>query len=508
MPSAGCSADSGRLAAFTDVRGHTTTFAHAADRMTITRPDDSFTEVIFQAETGLVAAVNYSDRGRYTFDYDYDSRKKERYTMVKTPSGLVRETWSSPDNGYIRTAINGTVTEEKRFTASGRVVEITDESGRTTRKEYNEWGKETKVVYPDGSQTTTVYDNTLHQPLQKTDERGMVTRYAYDEAGLLIRRTEAADTSSERVTEYTYDDDGNLVETVQPGSPSRVTTMTYDEAGNLTSVTDPEGGCTRFTEHDAMGNVLTRIDPRGEQWTYTYDPAGHLTAVTDPLGQTTRYEYDARGNKTREIDPDNTETRYAYDRQGNLIRQTKVIDPADESQNQVTTYEYNFAGDLTQMTDPEGVVTTYAYDSRGRLVRTTDGAGNQTALAYAASGTDCSSCAGSSDQPARIDYPTFARTMWPLGTPFIFLHLRFCAPRLSCNRVTGIRADRFLCCGFFADMVFYGKHFFSNGTVVREDYIQAAGRDTGLIPGVAARPQGRIRPEIRLRFVDEQETLS
>ncbi|MFW6297873.1 MAG: hypothetical protein ACOC03_05145, partial [Desulfosalsimonas sp.] len=55
-------ADSGRLASFTDVRGHTTTFSHAADRMTVTRPDDSFTEVIFQAETGLVAAVNYSDR--------------------------------------------------------------------------------------------------------------------------------------------------------------------------------------------------------------------------------------------------------------------------------------------------------------------------------------------------------------------------------------------------------------------------------------------------------------
>jgi len=31
------------------------------------------------------------------------------------------------------------------------------------------------------------------------------------------------------------------------------------------SITDPEGGITRFTDHDAMGNVLTKEDARGKQ---------------------------------------------------------------------------------------------------------------------------------------------------------------------------------------------------------------------------------------------------
>ena len=43
----------------------------------------------------------------------------------------------------------------------------------------------------------------------------------------------------------------------------------YDSLGNMTSITDPEGNITRFTSHDSMGNVLTKVDARDKTWTYT-----------------------------------------------------------------------------------------------------------------------------------------------------------------------------------------------------------------------------------------------
>ena len=84
----------------------------------------------------------------------------------------------------------------------------------------------------------------------------------------LIRKTEAVGTGLERVTEYTYDEDGNLLTTkrlANANTAEALTVMTYDALENLISITDPEGGLTRFTSHDAMGNVLTKIDARGKQ---------------------------------------------------------------------------------------------------------------------------------------------------------------------------------------------------------------------------------------------------
>ena len=76
-----------------------------------------------------------------------------------------------------------------------------------------------------------------------------------------------------------------------------LTQLSYDDLGNLTSITDPEGGITRFTSHDAMGNVLTKIDARGKQWNYEYDAAGQLKKVIDPLDNATELFYDEDGQK-------------------------------------------------------------------------------------------------------------------------------------------------------------------------------------------------------------------
>ena len=398
------------LVSVTDARGNETRYEHTDRGLAITYPDNGEKQINWDREIGVITSITYSDKGTYEFAYDYSSRKKERYTMIKAPSGMVKEIWYSPEQGYAKTAINGEIVEQKKFRDEGRTVLITDENKETTRKEYNEWGRLTRVLYPDGTEEITRYDNDLHKPVRKIDERGIVMKYQYDSAGNRIRKTEAAGTTDERVTEYTYDADGNLTETRIIGPPDIVTTMTYDEYGNMTSITDPEDGYVEFKDHDITGNPQTKIDARQKEWSYAYDAAGNLTSVTDPMEHTTSYAYDAAGNKIRETPPgDGAEILYEYDTRGNMTKQTVVMDPADGSMNLVTRYEFTPDGKLAQMTGPEGNVTRYEYDTRGRLVKRIDAAGNETALQYSSGASGCSTCSGSAGQPTTIAYPTFEK---------------------------------------------------------------------------------------------------
>jgi len=398
------------LVSVTDVRGHITHYDRSGSSLTITHPNGGSKEISWDPEIGVISSLSYSDFGIYTFGYDYNSRKKERYVMIKSPSGMVKEIWYSPENGYSKTAINGDIIQEKEFRDDGRMVLITDKNGHTTRKEYNEWHQVTRIVHPDGTQESTQYDNTLHKPIRKTDARGIVTAYQHDEAGKLIRKTEAAGSLDERVTTYTYDADGNLTETRVLGTPDAVTSMSYDDAGNMTRITGPEGGVVRLTRHDTMGNVLTKIDARGEKWEYTYDSAGELTAVIDPMGRKTVYTYDAARNKISETRPDETTTRYSYDTRGNMTKKTVIIDPADESQNLVTEFAFTFDDKLARKTDPEGNATLYQYDSRGRLTKAIDPEGNETAMQYGGE-SGCTTCGASADQPSTIIYPTYEKEL-------------------------------------------------------------------------------------------------
>lgn len=293
---------------------------------------------------------------------------------------------------------------------------FTDEAGRITRYEYDEWLNLTRTVYPDGSEVSSEYEHTYNRKISETDENGVVTRYQYDAAGNLTQKTEAEGTAEERIIDYTYNTDGNLLTITrrgQGGNPDAITEMTYDAVGNLTSVTDPQGGITQFTEHDAMGNVLKKIDARGKTWLYEYDDAGRLTRVTDPLSHATEMFYDAVGNKIREVDPEGRERQFEYDSRNNMIQSTVLVDPADETKNLVTRFEYDAEWRLLKQIDPEGKEVLYTYDADGRLAATTDGAGNVISMEYAEGEAGCASCGagtGAADQPSRIVYPTFEKT--------------------------------------------------------------------------------------------------
>ena len=367
---------------------------------------DNVTNIAYDSY-GNVASVTDKDGVGSFYEFAYDEGKQESYARVRTTSGMIKEVWFDKDGDTKQVNINGRTV--KKIAKDGRNLIITDERGNITKKYYDEWDNLTKVVYPDGATVTTEYNLGFNKPLRVTDERGVITEYTYDNNGNITRKTEAKGTGSERVTEYTYDANGNQLTAKMLGDANTaeaITTMEYDASGNMTSLTDPEGNITRLTAYDSLGNVLTKIDARGKQWSYTYDDDGRLKTATDPLNNAIQFFYDELGNKIREVDAESLETTFEYDHKNMLIKRTDALGNA-------TLFDYNSDGKLIKQTDPEGKLVRYEYDNEGREVKTIDGNGNEVAMEYYDSvGGGCPSCAGSSgnSKPSRIIYPTFTKT--------------------------------------------------------------------------------------------------
>ena len=384
----------GLLSGVTDVLGNATSFSYdAQSRLTGYVAPLGHERTITYTSDG-VASVTAPGGRSYEFQYNYDDEKQEYYSYIKDSTGRVKEVWADQYGNAIRVDLNGETIKKVAFTYNLsnyaiRKEQITDGVGNVTLKAYDEWQNLTQLTYPDGSVVTWQYDHNINKPVNKTDERGIVTLYVYDSVGNLTNKTEAAGTASERVTQYVYDSAGNLLTATLKGSggtPDAVTAYTYDALGNKITATDPDGNTTNYT-YDLMGNMLTREDPRGKVWTYAYDLAGRPLSMTDPLGNVTSMERDALGKKIKEIGPDGAETAYQYDDQGNV---TQVTDPLGNT----SLFTYNF-DNICLRTDPEGKTTTIrGYDLDGRLASQTDGNGNSTVYEYYDATVSCSSCSG------------------------------------------------------------------------------------------------------------------
>ena len=398
----------GRLTSVTDAAGGITRFEYDGQgRIDKNIDPENYASTITYDKYAHVSAVNDAAGRGYRFEYDMNEGTKETYVRITTPGGAIREIWYNRDGEPTRVDLNGRTVE--KIARDGRDLIITDEKGRATRKNYDEWDNLTRVLYPDGTFVSYEYEHTFSRRTRETDENGIDTAYVYDDIGNMTRKIEAVGTVDERITEYTYDSDGNLLTTTRladADTAAAETVMAYDALGNVISITDPEGGLTRFTGHDIMGNVLTKEDARGKLWQYVFDAAGRLKEAIDPLDQNTQIFYDKKGNKVREVDPQNRETLFEYDQHGNLLRRTDPLGNA-------TVFTYNADGKLLSQTDAEGKMVRYEYDADSRLVKTVDGNGNEIVMEYdEVSGAGCSSCSGgggTKDQPARIIYPTFEK---------------------------------------------------------------------------------------------------
>ena len=253
----------------------------------------------------------------------------------------------------------------------GKVSSATDEKGRKTSYDYDNFGNLVKISYPDGTTETFTYDHEGNN-LTATDRLGRTVTMTYDKVGNLLSKTYP---NGAQVT-YSYDNNYNLVS--ETSASGGTTYYEYDKIGRNTAITDALGNRTSFA-YNSKSQLESMTDAKGNVYTYSYDNNGNRIKTTYPDGSSVSSVYDARGRVTSQTDQHGYKTKYAYDGGDRLTSVTDVL-------GNVTRYTYDEVGNLTSVTDANGNVTRYSYDDFGRVVKTTNALGNTSEVTYDESG--------------------------------------------------------------------------------------------------------------------------
>lgn len=302
------------------------------------------------------------------------------------------------------------------YDAFDRLSQVTDPRGSNTWFAYNARGQILRITHQDNSFALAAY-NTDGTLASTTDELNHTTSYSYD----YFKRLTSSVNPLHQTTTINYtrwstsssyfhtaafpfittlpsgkqthlDCDWDFRKTIVRQAPGTAddayTYLYYDAVGDLTSIKDPRGNVTTF-DYDARYRRISKTDPApfaSQVTRWDYDATGNMTKVTRPNSsyattsydamnrvtdtygfgnEHTHFQFDSAGNVTQLVDPKNATYAFAYDV---LNRKTSETYPPDiAGLSRTETWHYNFAGALDQYKNPANQTQTLTYDSRNRL---------------------------------------------------------------------------------------------------------------------------------------------
>ena len=443
---------------------------------------------------GVVTQLAYNSAGDLTSSATPDGNGSEVATTTYAYNGDGEQTSTILPDGNLSGANAGNYTTVTAYNADGEQTSVTEAGGtgatvtpRTTSYGYDADGNQTAntsvrgyststtfnaddeatlVANPDGNATLTCYDGTGNV-VQHVASAGVASNgltpascpgsypagytdrlapdaiiSTYDADGRVTATTNPAPAvqSAAQTTTYTYDGNGNLIETIASsasnasGASEDTTFDTYNAAGEMASETtgygttaasttsycyDPDGGRTAVVSPDGNTpgtapcqasspwavNSSSNTAQAAYQTTYSYDSAKEQVSVTSPAttaapnGATTTSTYDPARNMLTSTDPDGVTTTYTYTP---LNLATSVSYSASAAHS--ASYSYDADGSKTGMTDATGT-SSYSYDPFGELTSSTNGAGQATGYSYNGDG-----------QTTGITYPLPATATWASST--------------------------------------------------------------------------------------------
>ncbi len=339
--------------------GSRTSQTFTPDSRPQTRTDGRGVTTSFTYDNALnIQQVNYGDAFQHSFDFDdrgnlltvqdqtgtilqeFDSQNQ----LVRRIDGSGNEVRYEYDENGNRTAIiSSSGTTEYFYDAQDRVVRIVETPTSTTPStylfEYGPEGRNTRTEFPDGSVESRLYDvngrvatievkdagnsaisrfDYLYyangQVRSVTEIDGTVTEYTYDDLGQIATAVRTKAGVSISVTEYFYDDVGNIVREINDGVE---TVRTYSPDNQLQ--TEQIGGVTRQYAYDGAGNLIRVEEDGAPIQTYEWDNAGRLvrSVIQQDVEITTEYVYDWSGLLVSKTVNGET-TEFIYDRSKRL----------------------------------------------------------------------------------------------------------------------------------------------------------------------------------------------
>jgi RHS repeat-associated protein len=345
----------------------------------------------FDAATGKTLRA-IDGRGKIT-RYRYDGQELPIETILPEGNRL-QQSYDSSYNliqschvakGVTGTCPAGSLKSVTTYNATwNKVASVAGPGGQVTNLTYDAKGNVTKQEEPlvGGSRPTTLYAyNARGQLTQKTDPSGRVTTYTYDETGKKTLLKEQVDPTGLNITvEYTYDAVGNRITLKDPRL--NTTTMAYDAARRMVRQVSPVPAVSQpqpISEwsYDDDGRLIEVRQALGAGFLrqkHTYTATGTLATVsawaTTVTATTpkTLHEYDAADRLIRLTDREGRITAFTYLADGRIEKETRGVGTADVLDNTIYTYTDN--GQPLTVTDGKQNRTTYQYDGFDRLRKT------------------------------------------------------------------------------------------------------------------------------------------
>ncbi len=290
----------------------------------------------------------------------------------------------------------GNITTTYTYDQQGNLSSVTDAEGHLTLYVYDDMGRVMSTDSPDTGITLYNYDSTGNLRFKTRNDN--TTEYQYDILGRLTHIIYSDSTRNVDITydsgsgsnllgrvssvsdpsgllEYSYDPNGNVVmETRTINMVTFVTEYDYDDAGNLRSITYPTGHTIEYTA-DVVDPALIDgviLDPSGINQTLasgiSYKPFGPVDAMILGNGITVSKTFDKSYQLLSLSSGTVLDRSYTPDNVGNI---EIITDNLDSTRNQNFDYD-----DLYRLTDASGIYGTiaYTYDNVGnRLSRVQTG---------------------------------------------------------------------------------------------------------------------------------------
>jgi YD repeat-containing protein len=285
-------------------------------------------------------------------EYSFETGSK-----VTSPLGAVES------YGFQRVAGVRRQTSHRRFFSDEPDIDLQE---RYSRREHDLNGNVISETDFDGNQTTRIFDLVRNLETSRTEGVGSpVARTITTQWDTFLRLptkiTEPVSGGS-RVTDLTYDANGNLIQRIITAPKNDGTGASEARAWNWS--------------FNASGQMLTAKNPRNQTTTYVYasesDTAvppkyakGDLLTMTNAAGHVTTYnEYDRAGRLLNMIDANGLMTTMTYHPRGWI----KSRSLANGVSVETTSYAYDSTGQLTRVTLPDGSSLFYAYDAAHRMI--------------------------------------------------------------------------------------------------------------------------------------------
>jgi RHS repeat-associated protein len=389
----------------------TSTVYDATTGLALTTTDINGQMTTFEYDDPLLRTTRViAPNGRQTItEYGAGTSASTRWARVRTQIDETK--WSEATSRYDgvgRTYLtekqdsDGDVFTETEFDVMGRVKRSTNpyrsgEAKQWTTPQYDDLGRTTKVVSPDGDDIGMIYGLSTGGVIGTTktvvDQTGRERSGISDALGNMTRVYEGP-VAINLFTDYVFDTAGNLRRTVQ-GEQSRY--FLYDSLGRilfskqpeldvnpLFAATDPvtnnSAWSTKFT-YDNNSNITTTTDSRNIAITGTYDRLNRL--VSRDYSDSTpdvNFFYDGTGlgpvpnfsnGKTTKISSTVSETRNtSFDLMGRLLsseQRTTAEQIAGTEAPYTFSYAYNLSGAVVEQTYPTGRVVRQTLNADGEL---------------------------------------------------------------------------------------------------------------------------------------------